>query len=369
MIPINDVSASDSQVRAKCNRAVQRVVDSGRFIDGPEVSQFEQKFAQFIGTRYCIAVGSGTEALVISLRAAGIGPGDVVLVPSFTFVATVSAVRLVGAIPVFADIDPVTYTLSPESAEARLKVRGGVVKAMIPVHLFGHPVDVYGLRDIAFKYTLTVIEDCCQAHGAEYNQVGNKVGQWGRTGCFSFFPAKPLGAWGDGGAIVSDDERTISRVSMIKDHGRNGLGQSDILGINGRIGELQAAVLREKLKFLPQWLDSRRRIAERYNEAFSDLPVKTPQTEPTMTHAWGVYTILTPDRDDLATYLKEDGISTAKYYDSPVHHQPLFWSSSSQPWLEVTEKTAKQCLSLPIYPNMPEESVEKVIKSIREYYK
>ena len=392
---------------------VTEAMAAGMFIGGPQVTGFETEFANFCESKYCIGVGSGTDALRFALMAAGIGPGDAVITVPNTFIATTEAISQVGATPIFVDVDPQTYTMDPQKlsdllknntqlnlsheildrdersgfhrdkpnkpnklfnqSTNRLKPQASSLKlrpkAVIPVHLYGQPADMDPILDIARQYDLVVIEDACQAHGASYKK--RKAGSLGMAGCFSFYPGKNLGAFGEGGAVVTQDEDMAQKMRMIRDHGQARKYFHDLEGYNGRLDAIQAAVLRIKLKRLQDWNQSRRKNAALYTELLQDVPGITLPVEAGFAESvYHLYVILADNRDGLQKFLSEKGIATGLHYPLPLHLQKAYthlgYVKGDFP---VSESAAERLLSLPMYPELAAEQIDYVCSSIREYFK
>ncbi|MEM2126219.1 MAG: DegT/DnrJ/EryC1/StrS family aminotransferase [Candidatus Methanosuratincola sp.] len=359
-------------IKSEIDSAIARVIESGQFILGPEVEAFERAVAQYLGVKHAIGVASGTDALWLALKAANIGPGDRVIVPSFTFFATAGAVCNVGATPIFADIDPQTFNIDPDSVRNLLESNAQIrekTKAIIPVHLYGQPAEMDEILELAQRYELTVIEDAAQAIGARYKD--RTVGTLGHLGCFSFFPTKNLGAYGDGGLVVTNDDALAERVRMLRVHGSKPKYYHHIVGTNSRLDALQAAILRVKLAHLDEWTRARQHIAAQYDTAFSQLKGLTvPYRAPERTHIYHQYTIrvLGGRRDALQKFLKEHGISTEIYYPLPLHLQPCFAHLGyREGQLPESERASREVLSLPIFPELTMEEQEQVIKAIQKF--
>lgn len=363
-----DLKRQYASLRDELVRAVTGVLDSGRFILGPEGEAFEREFAEAQGVPSCLGISSGTDALMLAFEALGIGAGDEVIVPSFTFIATATTVSATGAKPVFADVDPVRLTLDAASAAKKLTRR---TKAIVPVHLYGGPADMDPLLKLARERKLAVIEDAAQAHLARYR--GRAIGGMGDAGCFSFYPSKNLGAAGDAGALTTRRKAVWDACAMLRDAGRKPgrkRYEHPKVGRNCRLDEVQAAVLRVKLRRLAEWTGARRRLAARYLERLAGLPVVLPPAEePGSLHAYHCFTIQTPRRDALAKRLGEAGIGTAVYYPVPCHLQPAYAGSARRGELPVSERACKQVLSLPMYPELPEAGVDRVCEEIAAFFK
>ncbi len=342
--------------------AVERVLESGVIASGEEVEQFESEFASFSHTSHGIATSNGTTALHAALRAVGIGSGDRVLTTPFTFIATANAIRFTGAEPVFADIDPYTYNLDPQSVESTIESLGGDVDAMVIVHLYGHPADMDALSEIASQYDLTIVEDAAQAHGATHR--GQPVGSLGDVGCFSFYPTKNM-TTGEGGMIVTDNDEIAARARQFIDHGRSGRYEHERLGHNFRMTNIAAAIGRAQLKRLPLFVQERRQNAMRLYDGLRDCSFSLPREAPRTTHAYHQFTIRSERRDDLKQHLDEFGIDTGVYYPTPVHEQPAYAHTSvSAP---VAEAAADEVLSVPVHPQLSTEDVNAVITAL-EYF-
>jgi dTDP-4-amino-4,6-dideoxygalactose transaminase len=350
--------------QADIDAAVARVLHSGRYILGPETAAFEEEFARYLGARYAVGVGSGTEALHLALVACGVGPGDEVITVSHTAVATVAAIELCGAAPVLVDIEPRSFTLDPARIEPALTAR---TRAIVPVHLYGQPADLDPILALARQYNLRVIEDCAQAHGAVYR--GRRVGTWGDIAAFSFYPTKNLGAIGDGGLVATNDERLAGQARLLRQYGWRQRYVSDVPGWNTRLDELQAAILRARLPGLDADNAQRQRLAALYHERLAGMPVIMPEELPDRCHVYHLYVIRCPRRDELAVYLGEQGIGTQIHYPVPIHLQPAYSGRVSPAGaLPVTEQAAQEILSLPLYPELAADDVETVAQHIRRFY-
>ena len=369
-IPLLDLKAQYNSIRDDVNEVIKNVVESQFFILSEEVEKLEKEVAEYTGVTEAAGVASGTDALVLALRAAKIKDGDKVVTSPFTFFATSEAVSLVGGVPVFADIDPDTYNLDPEKLEKAIEnmpeEERASLKAVIAVHIYGQCADMDGILQVAKKYNLLVIEDCAQAIGAIYK--GKKAGSFGLAGAFSFFPSKNLGGFGDGGMIASGDTSFIELVKKLRGHGSVEQYIHEEIGYNSRLDSLQAAILRVKLKKLDEWLEGRRKIAAVYDEAFEKLGIKTPKVSGDCVHTYHQYTIQLEKRDELIEFLKEKGISSRTYYPVPLHLQPCYkdlgYSRGSFP---ISEKAAKEVVSLPVYPELTSEQVDYIISSVKEF--
>lgn len=367
-VPFLDLKAQWRTLQGELDATLQEIFESGRFILGPHVEAFEQEFASYCGGAFGVGVASGTDALQLALLALGVGPGDEVITSPFTFVATGMAIALTGARPVFLDIDPLTFTIDANQLEDYLKRAKGKqrakVKAVIPVHLYGHPAAMDAILEVAERYHLKVIEDCAQAHGAEY--WGKKVGSLGDVGCFSFYPTKNLGAYGDGGMVVTSDPSLAERVRCLSHYGLKDGQCYQEMGFNSRLDELQAAILRVKLRHLEGWNERRRAIAARYNELLKDGAVVTPSEAEGIRHVFHQYTIRIPFRDQVREKLLTRGIQTMIYYPLPLHLQPAFQNLGYRKGdFPEAERAAREVLSLPLYPELSEDQVEEVAGALK----
>ena len=360
-IPFVDLRSQYASIRPEVDEAVARVLGSGQFALGPEVSAFEREFADYCGAAHGVAVNSGTSALHLALLAAGAGPGDEVITVPFTFIATVAAIRYTGATPVFVDIDPRTRTMDVDRVEAAMTAR---TKAVVPVHLFGHPADLDPLLALARPRGVTVIEDASQAHGAEYR--GRRVGGLGDMGCFSFYPTKNLGAYGEGGMVVTGDGAHARAVRALRSWGDDERRRHPRAGFNYRMEALQGAVLRVKLRHLPAWTEARRRIAAAYDRALAPAGVAVHAARPDVRHVYNGYAVETPHRDALRRALGAAGIGTGLHYPVPIHLQAccadLGGRRGDHPHAEAA---AARTLNLPIYPELPEEAPARVAEVVR----
>jgi len=363
VIPVFDLKGQYNAMKDEINEAVARVLESGWFILGQEVEAFEEEFAAYCGLSRGIGVGSGTEALHLALLACGVEPGDEVMTVPHTAVATVAAIELTGARPVFVDIDPASYTLAPDHLESRITAR---TRAVVPVHLYGQAADLDPLLEIAQRHGLTVVEDCAQAHGAEYK--GQRVGPFGCVACFSFYPTKNLGAYGDGGMVVTDDGALAQKVRLLRQYGWEKRYVSSLKGLNSRLDELQAAILRVKLRHLDEWNEARRARARLYDELLAGSGVATPIEMDYGRHVYHLYVIRYPHRDELKDYLAEHGVGTAIHYPVPIHLQEAYRDLGYRRGdFPVTEACADEILSLPLYPELREDEVRGIGKLVKDY--
>lgn len=369
-VPYIDLAAEYRAIQQEIEPVVLQVLASGAYILGPQVEAFEQEAAAFCGARYAVTVASGTDALEFALRAAGIGPGDGVLVPAMTFVATAEAVANLGAKPIFVDVDPTTYTMDLEQAAAKITPE---TRVLMPVHLYGHPCPMEALMALAGRHGLMVIEDCAQAIEAS---VGDRqIGTFGTAGAFSFFPTKNLGACGDGGMVLTDDATVQEKIRMLRMHGSTVRDDHRMLGRTGRLDELQAAILRVKLRHLPAWTEARRRLARAYTRLLQErlvpiLPaLRLPTEAAGARHVYHIYAVRVPRRDELIAFLHQQGIGALVHYSRPMHLQPVFAALGHRPGdFPVAEALARDVLSLPIYPTMPECAVEQVVETLVAFY-
>ena len=350
--------------RTEIDAAIAAVLENGRYILGDQVRGFEQEFAGYIHTSDAVGCGSGTEALHLALAACGIGVGDEVITVSHTAVATVSAIEMCGATPVLCDIDPLTYTIDPGKVEALITQR---TRAIIPVHIYGQAADLEPLLAIATKHKLRLIEDCAQAHGAKYQ--GKTVGSFADLSCFSFYPTKNLGALGDGGLVATSNPELAERLRLLREYGWKQRYQSEISGWNSRLDELQAAVLRIKLRHLDEDNAKRRGIAEAYNKGLAGLPIELPTTRKGSEHVFHLYVIRSAKRDALKAHLETQKIFPLVHYPVPIHRQPAYQDTLGKRALPVTEQAAAEILSLPMYPELRDSEVTQVIEAIQTFHK
>lgn len=361
MIPFLDLKRQYEALRHEIGQRINEVLESGHYILGQHVKALEEEISDFLGARHAVGVASGTDALHLAIVAAGIGHGDEVITTPFTFAATAEAISYVGGTPVFVDIDPVTFNIDPDRIEQAITSK---TRAILPVHLFGLPADMDRIMDIATQHRLVVLEDCAQSFGARL--AGRATGTTGLAGCFSFYPSKNLGCYGDGGMVVTGSSALWETLCMLRNHGSNRPYHHERLGFNSRLDELQAAILRIKLKHINEYNEKRRSVAQRYNELLADVPVTTPTAPDKLTHVFCQYTIRTARRDEVRQRLTDAGIGTAIYYPIPMHRQALYESNSSP--LPVCDKVAQECLSLPIYPELSEEQIRFVAQHVERAF-
>jgi len=353
-IPLVDLQAQYAAIKPEIQDAINRILDNTSFILGDEVDAFEAAFAEFIGAKHAIGVSSGTAAVHLALAVAGVKPGDEVIVPANTFIATAEPIVYLGASPVLVDVDPVTYTMDLAEAEAAMTDK---TSAIVPVHLFGHATDMDPILDMANERGLKVVEDAAQAHGAQYK--GRGVGSIGDVACFSFYPGKNLGAYGDAGAVTTNDDDLAEQVRMLRNHGRASKYESLTIGYNARIDALQAAILAVKLRHLPDWNDARRRHAQAYNERLADLDAALPTEAEWAKHVYHIYAIQVDNRDDVLAKLKDRGIGAGIHYPVPLHMQPVFEHLGQGPF-PAAERAAERMISLPLYAELTDEQIDYV---------
>lgn len=360
MVPFLDLKAQYRSIKAEIDAAVLRVLASAEFALGSEVAAFEQRFADYCGAKHCVALNSGTSALHLAMLAAGIGPGDEVISVPFTFVATIAAIEYAGARPVLVDVDRTTATMDPAQIERAITPR---TKAIMPVHLHGQPADMDPILEIARKKNILVIEDAAQAHGAEYK--GRRCGSLADIAAFSFYPGKNLGAYGEGGAVVTSNDQYAKLVRMMRDWGQEEKYHHVIRGFNYRMEGFQGAILGVKLKYLEQWTEARRAHARRYSELLAPLGIEVPVEAPNTRHVFHVYAIRVPDRDRVQKEFQAAGIATAIHYPIPVHLQKAFAQLGYKPGdFPISEQLAATVLSLPMYPEMSEEQLREVVETV-----
>ena len=358
-----DLKAQHAAIRDEIRAAIDGVLESQQFILGPNVAALESEIAAYCGSKFAVGVASGTDALILALHALGVGPGDEVICPTFTYVATADTISLLGARPVFVDILPDTFNLDPAQLESRINLR---TQAIVPVHLYGQPAEMDQILTIARKHDLPVVEDNAQAIGARYK--GRRTGTMGAAGCISFFPSKNLGGYGDGGMIVTDDEQLAQRLRSLRGHGTlTHKYISEEQGWNSRLDELQAAILRVKLRHLDDWAARRRAHAAHYDSLLQHIPgVTPPRVAPQCEHVYHQYTIRVPRRDEVQRRLAEEGVPSTVYYPVPMHLQPMYRDLGYREGaLLAAETAAQEVLSLPIYPELTAEQIERVAAALR----
>lgn len=363
MIPLVDLTAQYHSIKEEIDEAVHATLESGHFILGPAVSKFEESVASYLGVEHAIGLASGTDALVLALRALDIGAGDEVIIPAYTFFATAGTVMSVAAIPVFVDIDPVTYEIDVTQIRDRITSR---TKAIIPVHLYGHPADMDPILELARSHSLKVIEDNAQAFGSTYR--GRKTGSLGDIGCLSFFPTKNLGAYGDGGMVVTNDSALAERMRMLRTHGWKKKYYSEEVGYNSRLDALQAAILQAKFSHVDSWNEKRREIARRYSENLAPLGVAVPVECDWGRHVYHLYIIRSEQRPALQAFLKEKGIASEVYYPLPPHlSMPCRKFGYQEGDFPHAERASRETLALPLYPELTNEQQEQVIMAVHEF--
>lgn len=363
MIPFGDLKRTYRRLALEIDPAIAEVFESGSFILGRQVAAFEAEFAAAVGARDAVGVGNGTDAIALALRAVGVASGDEVITTPLSAAFTALAISQIGATPVFADIDPLRYTLDPSRVEAVITPR---TRAILPVHLYGQPADMAPLLNIAARHGVPVVEDCAQCHGARYR--GNPIGTLGAAATWSFYPSKNLGAFGDGGAVSTDDPTVAQRVRLLRDGGQSARFQHDMCGVNSRLDELQAAVLRVRLRHLVEDNDRRRAIAARYTAALAEADhadlMAAPWVAPDVDPVWHLYVLRTPNREWLAAQLAATGIATAVHYPTPIHCQLAYGGPAARGTLPVVERVADEVLSLPIYPELTDDEVAAVCAAL-----
>lgn len=361
-VPFLDLKPQYKALEKQINERIQTVLNHGQFILGPEVEECEKALTAYIGSPYCLTAASGTDALMMALMALGVGPGDEVITTPFSFFATAEVISLVGAEPVFVDIDPVTFNLDPAKIEKAITKK---TKAIMPVSLYGQPADFDEINAICEKHGLTVIEDAAQSFGAPYK--GKKSCNLSKIGATSFFPAKPLGCYGDGGAVFTTDEALYKKMAEIRVHGQASRYHHTSIGINGRLDTLQCAILIEKLKRYDWELARRNEIAARYSESLMSLGEKcvVPQVKSDRGSVWAQYTVRLKDRVEFAAKLKEKGVPTSVHYPSPLHHQPVYTHLREKYSMPLAEAAARECISLPMWPDMTIDQVDQVIAAVK----
>ncbi|MGH9160416.1 MAG: DegT/DnrJ/EryC1/StrS family aminotransferase [Vicinamibacteraceae bacterium] len=369
IVPLLDLHAQFQAIRQDVLAAIERACDTQRFVLGPDVEALEQALAALTGVRHAIGVSSGTDALLVALMALGVGPADEVIVPTYSFFATAGAVSRVGATPVFVDIDPATFNIDPDEARRAVTSR---TKAIIPVHLFGQCAEMAELATLAREAGIAVVEDAAQAIGARYRD--RPAGGLGALGCFSFYPSKNLGAFGDGGLVTTNDAALAERVRLLRNHGASRTYRHEVVGGNFRLDALQAVVLRVKLPHLAAWTSRRQANAARYRRLFAehapDAPVRLPVEAAERTHIYNQFVVRAPVRDDLRRHLAAAGIGSEVYYPLPFHLQPCFASLGYQPGrLPEAERAAAESLALPVFPELSEEQQRYVVERIAGFYR
>ncbi len=364
-IPYLDLPAQIRGLRKEIDAALARTLDNCSFCLGPDVAQFEKDFAAYCGAKHCIAVNSGTSALHLALLSLGVGQGDEVITTPCTFVATSWAISYVGAKPVFVDIDDATFNINPALIEKAITPR---TRAVLPVHLYGQPFDVDAVLEICRKHNLPMVEDACQSHGAKYK--GKTIGTFGEISCYSFYPGKNLGACGEGGAFVTNNADLAARAKSLREHGSTRRYYHDEIGFNYRMEGFQGAVLGVKLNHLPQWTSERRRVARRYSELLAGTPLQLPREAGFAESVWHLYVVRHPRRDELKKFLEDNKVGCAVHYPIPLHLQQAYARLGHKPGdFPATEKAARECLSLPIYPELTEVQIARVVEVIKNFFR
>jgi dTDP-4-amino-4,6-dideoxygalactose transaminase len=362
-IPFLDLKPQNDAQKSEINAAIQEVIEKCAFAGGPYVAAFEESFAAFCGARHAVGVGSGTDALWLALLALGVGPGDEVITVPSTFMATAEAITYCGARPVFVDIDEETYTMDPRLLERAITPR---TKAIIPVHLFGQVADMDPILEVACRHGLPVVEDACQAHGAEYK--GRRAGSLGVAGCFSFYPGKNLGAFGDGGAVVTNNPRLAEELRLLRNYGQRVKNEHTQLGYNCRLDTVQAAILLVKLKYLDAWNARRRTVADWYHGLLCDADLVLPAARPEVEHIYHLYVVRHPERTELMQHLAELGVQCGIHYPHPLHRaQPFAHARTVPEGLPVCTELADRILSLPMFPELERAAVERIAEGIRQF--
>jgi len=361
MIPMVNLKAQYAEIKDEIERGFADTIEHCSFILGPNVQAFEKETAEYLGVKHAIACASGTDALHLALLAEGIGPGDEVITSAFTFIATAEAIKYVGAIPVFVDIDAKTFNITAANIEKAITSK---TKAVLPVHLFGQPADMPAIKALCDLHGLKLIEDCAQSFGAAINS--KQTGSFGDTAGFSFFPSKNLGCFGDGGLVTTNSDQAAAKIKQYRNHGSDVRYYHDVIGYNSRLDELQAVVLRAKLKRIDQYNAARRHAAHLYSQLLADLPLTTPYEDNIGVHVYHQYTLLSDRRDEIMAALQASQIACAVYYPVPLHKQNVFKADYADISLPVTEQVAAQCLSLPICSSLSDDSIHKIVGVIRQ---
>ncbi len=359
-VPMVDLKAQYLSLKDEIDTAIIEALSATQFILGPNVQAFEQEAADYLGVSHAISVASGTDALHLALVAAGIGAGDEVITTAFTFIATAEAISYVGATPVFVDINPDTFNIDLKQLEQAITHK---TRAVIPVHLFGQPVDMSALTKLCNDKNLLIVEDCAQSFGAH---IDNKMtGSFGSFGAFSFFPSKNLGCFGDGGLITTNDEKYANELKVLRNHGSRERYQHNVIGYNSRLDELQAVILRIKLKHINSYNANRRRVAQRYSEALKDTGIRPPFEDKVGLHVYHQYTLLSESRERIMKTLQHNGIACAVYYPIPLHRQDVYIKNYRDVKLPVTDFVASNCFSLPVYPELEDEKIDAITDIIK----
>jgi dTDP-4-amino-4,6-dideoxygalactose transaminase len=364
VVPFLDLRSQFARLREEVLGVLRDVAESTNYILGPRVVEFEERFAAYLGVKHCIGVNSGTSALHLALLGAGVGPGDEVITVPMTFIATSWAISYTGAIPVYVDVDSETYTMDARQVEGRITKK---TKALLPVHLYGQPADLEPLLDISRRHGIPLIEDAAQAHGARYR--GQAAGSMGLCGCFSFYPGKNLGAFGEAGAVATNDSQLASRLRALRDHAQQQRYHHDEIGFNYRMDALQGAVLSVKLKYLERWLEAREFLADRYRKHLAHLPLVLPANPSDRRHVWHLFVVRHPERDRIRTELEVRNVHTGLHYPIPLHLQKAYRHLGYQPGdFPMAERIGRECLSLPLFPEMSIRQHDWVIESLHDIF-
>ncbi|MFA4910824.1 MAG: DegT/DnrJ/EryC1/StrS family aminotransferase [Desulfobacteria bacterium] len=380
LVPMVNLKVQYEIMKDEIDRAIKEVLEDGNFILGPSVEKLEKEIASYLGAKYAVGLASGTDALHMALLACGVRKGQDVITTPFTFVSTVETIVSVGAAPIFVDIDPRTYNIAPEKIEEFIETKtsfnkkegilinkenGNQIRAILPVHLYGQSADIEHIVSLCSKYNLLLIEDCAQAFGSEYK--GRKVGTFGEIGCLSFFPSKNLGCYGDGGMIITDSEDLADKIRILRNHGSKVKYYYIEMGFNSRLDEIQAAILRVKLRKIDKFNELRRKSASLYNDCLRGVDLITPYEDEHVKHVYHQYTIRIKDRDRVSRCLVDEGIASAVYYPLPLHQQPVFKRLGFNTGdLKNSESASLEVLSLPMYPELTEEEIQRVCKTIKD---
>ncbi|MCE7700128.1 MAG: DegT/DnrJ/EryC1/StrS family aminotransferase [Methanobacterium paludis] len=362
MIPFFDFKREYAEIKNGINNSLSEVLNKGYFVLGEEVQNFEASFSDYIGTEYGLGVNSGSDALFLAIKSLGISAGDEVITVSHTFISTVDAICRNGANPIFVDIDPETFCIDVSKVEDKITNR---TRALLVVHLYGHPVDMDPILKIAKKNDLWIIEDCCQAHGAEYK--GKKVGSIGDISCFSFYPVKNLGAYGDGGFVALNDESLYERLKMMQNYGQSKKYHHEFIGLNSRLDEMQAAILNVKLEYLDKWNSKRRKLANIYNKSLESSLYKNQIVKGYAKHAYHLYVVCSDRRDEIKDYLSKKGVQTLIHYPIPVHKQKAYVNLGFNDYIPITEGISNKILSLPLNPWLYDDEIEGICDLMNNY--
>jgi len=361
-VPFLDLPAQAAKIREEVFQSLREVTENASFVLGPKVANFEEQFAAFTGAKHCIGVNTGTSALHLALIAAGVQAGDEVITVPMTFVATSWAISYVGATPVYVDVDPVTYTMDVSQVKRRIT---GKTKALLPVHLYGQSADMNPLLEISEQYGIPIIEDAAQAHAAYYHD--RHAGTYGLCGCFSFYPGKNLGAWGEGGALITNSDAVARRVRALRDHAQGQRYHHEEIGFNYRMDGFQGAVLGVKMKYLQRWAEARCFLAERYQKLLARLPLQLPVQAPHRRHAWHLFVVLHPKRDQIRTLLEEAGVQTGLHYPIPLHLQKAYANLGHAAGdFPMAERIGEECLTLPLFPEMTIRAQDAVVEALTD---